>query len=80
MEIEDIKKEIHFMASRHNYTVNNNVDKIINAKIRFFGEDSWERCPCDSSNESRCCISAQCHEDIKKDGNCHCNVFLLKRE
>ena len=34
-----LREELEKIAKDNNYTLTNNVDRIINAKLRFFGED-----------------------------------------
>ena len=52
-----------------------NVEKIARAKNIMFGEKDWSRCPCDSSNSERYCISELCRSDIERDGICHCHCY-----
>lgn len=56
-----------------------NIEKIARAKNIMFGEDAWQRCPCDSSNEARYCISELCNSDIERDGICHCHCYTKKK-
>ena len=44
MTKEEIKAELEKIAKDNNYTLTNNVDRIINAKLRFFGEENWRNC------------------------------------
>ena len=48
------------------YTPTKNIEKIANAKKMMFGEQEWQRCPCDGNNPARYCISAQCRKDIEE--------------
>lgn len=57
------------------YTTTKNVEKVAKAKNMMFGADEWHRCPCDSSNENRYCISEQCKQDIERTGECHCHCY-----
>ena len=52
-----------------------NVEKIARAKNIMFGEKEWNRCPCDSENAKRFCISELCRSDIERDGICHCHCY-----
>ncbi len=52
-----------------------NIEKIARAKNMMFGEQSWQRCPCDGRNEERYCISELCRSDIERDGICHCRCY-----
>ena len=56
------------------------VDKIIRAKAMMFGEEEWNRCPCDGGNPERYCGSQLCQTDVRASGKCHCNLFLAKPE
>lgn len=60
------------------YTTTNNVQKIANAKKMMFGEEEWQRCPCDGQNPKRYCISEQCRKDIEENGECHCHCYRKK--
>ena len=66
------------MAENNDFELTNNVDKIINVKLRFFGEDFYQRCPCDRDNSERFCCSIQCQKDVRETGACHCNLFKRK--
>ena len=57
------------------YTTTKNVEKIAKAKSMMFGENEWQRCPCDGNNPARYCISEQCRKDIEDKGVCHCNCY-----
>ncbi|MBQ9737902.1 MAG: hypothetical protein IJV75_00095 [Alphaproteobacteria bacterium] len=72
---ERIKSEIKEMADNIGFDLTDNVDKIIKAKLRFFGEENWRKCPCDRGNEERFCCSNQCQKDVNENGVCHCNMF-----
>ena len=78
MSAELIKKKIKELAKINGFKLSDNVDKIINAKIRFFGEDEWRRCPCERDNEARFCCSQLCQTDVRFHGECHCRLFLRK--
>lgn len=78
MPVELIKKKIKELAKINGFKLSDNVDKIINAKIRFFGEDEWYKCPCERENESRFCCSQLCQTDVRTKGECHCRLFLRK--
>ena len=80
MTKDEIKQEIYNIAEKNNYKVNEEtVDKIINAKLRFFGEENWHKCPCVRDDE-HACLSLACSEQIENTGKCHCNLFLKKEE
>lgn len=44
----------------------------------MFGEEEWQRCPCDGNNPARFCISETCRADIECDGECHCHCYRKK--
>ncbi len=71
---QEIVAKIKATAERNGYEVTDNVTKIADAKLRFFGCQKWARCPCDPDSD-RACISKHCKEDIAKDGVCHCNLY-----
>lgn len=60
------------------YATTKNVEKIAKAKKMMFGEEEWQRCPCDGENEARYCISPTCRADIERDGECHCHCYCKK--
>lgn len=62
------------------YVPTKNIEKIAKAKTMMFGEAEWHRCPCDSQNASRYCISEQCKKDIAEKGVCHCNCYQKAAE
>lgn len=69
--VDNIKKK----AEEHGYKLTGNEHKIAKAKLRFFGIENWEECPC-HRNCGRSCISKICKEDIERDGVCGCNLYL----
>ena len=71
---QEIIAKIRTTAAANGYEVTDNIDKIANAKLQFFGCKKWARCPCDPDSD-RACISPHCKEDIAKDGVCHCNLY-----
>lgn len=70
----EIRIELEKIAKDNNYTLTNNVDRIINAKLRFFGESNWRNCPCVQDSE-HACLSDACRQQIESKGGCHCNLF-----
>lgn len=78
-EQEEVLNEIKWLADMNGYDLTQHAPKIANAKLRFFGRKEWFRCPCDPDSD-RACISEHCHEDIKRDGHCHCNCYCIKEE
>lgn len=77
-EINLIKECIEKIAEENGYELTNNVDSIVKAKHRFFGVENYKLCPCDR-NGDRYCISKHCHEDIEKNGICHCSMYRKKQ-
>lgn len=74
----NILDKVKELAKINNFKLSKNADKIINAKLRFFGEDDWQRCPCDRDNSERFCCSQLCQTDVRTSGACHCNLFIKK--
>ena len=70
-----ILDEMLKQCSEAGYVPTKNIEKIAKAKNMMFGESEWKRCPCDSSNQARFCISEQCRKDIEEKGVCHCNCY-----
>ncbi len=62
-------------CAKEGYITTPNVEKIAKAKNMMFGENEWQRCPCDGQNENRYCISEICKKDIERDGVCHCHCY-----
>lgn len=56
-----------------------NIEKMAKAKSRMFGEEAWQRCPCDGENEKRYCVSELCWSDIERNGVCHCRCYAKAR-
>ena len=75
---KEIKQTLEELAIANDFDLSSNVDKIIAAKLRFFGADEWRRCPCDRDNNGRFCCSTQCQKDVRETGACHCNLFKRK--
>lgn len=73
-EVYKIKSRIQTIARKFNFRTEN-MDKIINAKIRFFYKNDTNRCPCDGDNPERYCGSALCIHDVVANGHCHCRLF-----
>lgn len=68
------RARIKRIAKKHGFTLKN-MEKIINAKTRFFAKEDFLRCPCDAGNPNRYCGSALCIADTVYKGHCHCNMF-----
>ena len=77
MDASLIKSKLEELANINGFTLSENADKIINAKLRFFGEE-WQKCPCDRDNNERFCCSQLCKADVRTTGTCHCNLFKKK--
>ena len=73
MTKEEIKAELEKIAKENNYTLTNNVDRIINAKLRFFGEENWRKGPCVQDSE-HAALSDKCRNQIETTGKCHCDL------
>ena len=73
-----IETNIRELAEVEGWTVNEKtVSRIAKAKDRFFGVDSWGRCPCYPPDDTiHGCGTVACAEDIAKDGVCHCNLYF----
>lgn len=63
------------VAENNGFEISDNVEKIAKLKGRMFGEEEWERCPCDGSNKERFCCSQLCQSDVRSKGMCHCGLF-----
>ncbi len=74
---EKVMMNINWLAEMNGYGLTEHAPKIARAKLRFFGVDNWNKCPCDPDSD-RACISEHCHKDIKEFGHCHCNCYKLK--
>lgn len=73
---EEIKATMKELAEINGFELSDNVDKIINAKLRFFGLEEWQKCCCVRDDE-HFCISTSCRNEIKQNGRCDCNLFKL---
>ena len=69
---EDMKEHYPFLEIK---PVEEDIEKIAKAKNMMFGDNEWQRCPCDGNNEKRYCISELCRSDIERDGICHCRCY-----
>lgn len=80
-EISKIKYEIICKALGNNLSLSKNYEKIANAKYLLFASKGLDffKCPCDSENPERSCISKKCMEEINKNGICHCGCFKKKK-
>lgn len=78
-DIETIKAELKTLAKENNLELTDNLEKIIKAKIRFFGKDNWHKCPC-IRDALHACISDACRKQIDSVGICHCNLFKKVKE
>lgn len=69
------------IAEANGFKVNKKTaEKIYNAKMRFFGEEGFMRCPCDAKNDKKFCGSETCVGDTFMNGHCCCNLFLYEKE
>lgn len=60
------------------YATTKNVEKIAKAKKMMFGEEEWQRCPCDGNNLPVFAFPKTCRADIERDGECHCHCYRKK--
>lgn len=68
-------------AKVNGYFVTPNLTRIAKAKLRFFGVDSWHRCPCyPPTDTEHGCGTVACAKQIDDDGICHCNLFKKTAE
>ena len=78
-DLKFIQDGIVEMARTKGYDTSGFLSNVAKAKLRMFGRDSWQKCPCDQSGE-RFCISEKCGRDIEADGRCHCNLYIRKQQ
>ena len=74
-----IREKIRRIAKKFGFELKN-LDKIVNAKMRFFDDNERLRCPCDADNPDRYCGSARCIADVVYKGHCCCRLFWSKKE
>lgn len=79
-EEEIIFEKMKEMCESKGFAYTDNTRKIARAKKNLFGLSEWFRCPCDSKNGERFCISTQCQKDIEEKGICHCNCYRKKQD
>lgn len=78
--LKQIEENIAKLAAENDWELSKNAAKIAKIKLKFFGIDEWERCPCYPKEDTiHGCGTEACTEDIEKDGKCHCNLFLKKQ-
>lgn len=70
-----ILEKLKQVAESNGFGISENAEKIARLKERMFGEEEWERCPCDGMNKERFCCSQLCQSDIRTKGLCHCGLF-----
>ena len=80
MSAENILEKMRSYAKEHNLEETKNIEKIARAKNMMFGEEEWQRCPCDGNNPDRYCGSDLCAEDLQRDGICHCHCYCLEKK
>ena len=73
-----IKSSIQRTAKKYDFELKN-LEQITNAKMRFFKDKGYKRCPCDADNHERYCGSPLCLHDVVEYGHCHCNLFWKKK-
>ena len=72
--IKKIVDKFKILAEKNGYELTENSEKIAKAKMRFFGEKQWAKCPC-VQDRKHACISPLCKKHIEEEGVCHCNLF-----
>ena len=77
LDIAKIKETLIEIGKRCGFKVTDNLDKIANAKYRFFGAEDFRKCPCSRDDEHYCC-SQLCQTDIRAKGTCCCKLFEVK--
>lgn len=78
-DLEIIKNNIKNEAKKNNLEITDNLEKIANIKLKFFGVKDWWKCPCyKQPDEIHGCGKHACLETIKNDGICHCKLFKSK--
>jgi len=76
-ELQIIEQNIEQMAQDNGWVISNNAQRIAKAKLRFFGVDQWQRCPCYPPDDTEHgCGTEACTKDIETSGKCHCNLYL----
>lgn len=77
LDIAKIKETLIEIGKQNGFKVTDNLDKIANAKYRFFGAEDFRKCPCSRDDEHYCC-SQLCQTDIRAKGTCCCKLFEVK--
>lgn len=77
LDIAKIKETLIEIGKRCGFKATDNLDKIANAKYRFFGADDFRKCPCSRDDEHYCC-SQLCQTDVRTKGTCCCKLFEVK--
>lgn len=77
MTVEDIVEKFKVLAEKNGYDLTDNAPKIARAKLNFFGETQWAKCPCVQDGK-HACISPLCKKQIEEEGICHCSLFKKK--
>lgn len=75
--VAKIKSKVKTVLLKHPsfHVEEDQLKKIINAKILLFAGGDVHRCPCDAGNTYRFCGSLRCIADVNETGHCHCNLF-----
>lgn len=74
-----LRSHIRRMAAKFGFELKN-LEKIVNAKMRFFDNGERLRCPCASQDPDHYCGSPRCIADTVYKGHCCCKLFWSKKE
>ena len=67
--------ELKKIADKNGFKLSQNAEKV--ARYREVADIPLSICCCHKNDKERFCISQKCMDDIKNNGICACNVFLL---
>lgn len=80
----NIELRLERLANFYGYELNPNQaqrDTVIRGLIKNLIKYGYTYCPCSIlRNEDNICPCENLHEDIKKNGTCHCRLFFKKKE
>jgi ferredoxin-thioredoxin reductase catalytic subunit len=76
---DDLMKNLKVFAEKNNYTFTKDAPKIIKSLKAIKKAHGKYYCPCRVKTEGSQCPCEFSHEDIKKTGHCHCNLFEKKK-
>lgn len=67
-----LKLKLEKIAELKGVKLSEDCDRVIRTKILM---DLGVKCPCHPDDNTRCCISLKCQEDINSQGHCHCGLY-----